>query len=229
MYREDSYGTCELHRKGSSQLSANREEHCVNVMDSENTFNCSVDCKEHGYHAYDREGHARSDLYRRLKDTCNMDGKGNNPNALGLNGVVWVELKDLDGSVSRRDTFGNLIMDSGRIQAARLIGGVSTQAFNWIALGTASDAAAASETALVAELTDGGLERAQDASPTVNSVTLQIDYAFTATASNTVYEVGLFNSSAAGAMLARQTCGPYGLVSGNQIAVTWNIECKSSA
>lgn len=158
-----------------------------------------------------------------------MHRESHHPNAIGLQGYVIAEFKGPNGVSLRRDTFGNLIMDAGRVYAAQMLGGVSTVPFQWIAVGSATASANATQTALLSEITDGGLARVQDGTPTNTSVTLQIDQAWTATAANTVNEVALLNSSADGVMLARQTCGPYAFASGNQFAVTWNIECKSSA
>ena len=96
------------------------------------------------------------------------------------------------------------ITTAGKRAVAQKIGGTAAIAdFDYLALGTGDTAFAVGQTALVSEITTDGLERAQDASPTEAAAVLSIDYTWTATGSQTIKEVGLFNAAAAGTMLAR--------------------------
>lgn len=96
------------------------------------------------------------------------------------------------------------ITTSGKRAVAQMIGGTAAIAdFDYLALGTSDTAFAVGQTALVSEITTDGLERAQDASPTEAAAVLSIDYTWTATGSQTLKEVGLFNAAADGTMLAR--------------------------
>ena len=96
------------------------------------------------------------------------------------------------------------ITTAGKRAVAQLIGGVGAVAsFDYLALGTSDTAFAVGQTALVAEITTDGLERAQDATPTEAAAVLSIDYTWTATGSQTLKEVGLLNAAADGTLLAR--------------------------
>jgi len=85
-----------------------------------------------------------------------------------------------------------------------MIGGTAAVAdFDYLELGDSNTAFAVGQTALVSAIVGNGLARAQDATPTEAAAVLSIDYTWTATGSETLKEVGLFNAAAAGTMLAR--------------------------
>lgn len=85
----------------------------------------------------------------------------------------------------------------------RLIAVDATAGWDYLELGTDSTAFAVGQTALVAAITDSGLARAQDATTTSSAAVGTIDYTWTASGSKTLREIGLFNASSAGDMLAR--------------------------
>ena len=93
---------------------------------------------------------------------------------------------------------------AGLRAVAQKIGGTAVVAdFDYLELGDSDTAFAIAQTALVSAIVGNGLARAQDASPTEAAAVLSIDYTWTATGSETLKEVGLFNAAAAGTMLAR--------------------------
>lgn len=81
-------------------------------------------------------------------------------------------------------------------------------AVTYLALGTDATAADPTDTALVAEVTDTGLERVAATvtrvTTTVADDTLQLLYEWTATGDKILREIGAFNAGAAGTMLARK-------------------------
>ena len=96
------------------------------------------------------------------------------------------------------------VTTAGKRAVAQMIGGTAAVAdFDYLELGDSNTAFAVGQTALVSAITGNGLARAQDATPTEAAAVLSIDYTWTATGSETLKEVGLFNAAAAGTMLAR--------------------------
>lgn len=109
-----------------------------------------------------------------------------------------------------------------------LLGNVGSQnPFTRLAVGTSNTAVSASHTALQAEITDSGLARTtatvtQTTTSQTND-TLSLTYMWTASGSKTVQEIGVFNASSGGVMLARAVVTPISLVSGNVLSgsYTW--------
>ena len=96
------------------------------------------------------------------------------------------------------------VTTAGKRAVAQMIGGTAVVAdFDYLELGDSNTAFAVGQTALVSAIAGNGLARAQDATPTEAAAVLSIDYTWTATGSETLKEVGLFNAAAAGTMLAR--------------------------
>lgn len=142
----------------------------------------------------------------------------------------------LSGAWKPELCFTNTITTAGYAGvAARFIDDATAAAFDYIAVGTGSTAALDSDTTLTVdgvggnEITDSGLARAQDASPsrsttTETNDTSEVNYTFTASASKTVTEYGLFNAASGGIMYCRTTATGIPLVNNDQLAVTWKIK-----
>ncbi len=83
----------------------------------------------------------------------------------------------------------------------------SITAFTYLALGTGSTAAAATDTILEAEVTDTGLARAaatvSRVTTTVTNDTLNLVYTWTATGVKILREIGMFNAAAVGILASR--------------------------
>lgn len=96
--------------------------------------------------------------------------------------------------------------------------------FTYIALGTDSTAAAATDTTLGAEITDSGLERAvatlSRVQTTVANDTAQRVHEFTATGSKAIAEIGVLNASSDGTLLSRNVITTKNVESGDTITVT---------
>ena len=102
-------------------------------------------------------------------------------------------------------------------------------AFDYIAVGTGTTAAGVTDTTLETEITDSGLARAQDASPTRETTTIANDTAvadvtFTVTGTKAVTEVGLFDAGAAGNMLCREVISAINVVSGYTLIMTVKVQ-----
>jgi hypothetical protein len=125
----------------------------------------------------------------------------------------------------------NLITNAGHAGCAGRLGGVGgyTAAFTYVALGTGTTAAAATDTALTSEITTGGLARAAataaQATTNVTNDTLQLTYTWTASSAFAVTEEGVLDASSSGHLLAHQVFSAVNVASGDSIAVTHSITC----
>jgi len=96
------------------------------------------------------------------------------------------------------------LLDSGLEYIAKLINGVSTAPFKYIALGSGTTAEATNQTGLTTELAANGLARAEATCGYEALGKATWTKEFTATAdSQTINEVGIFNNASAGNMLMR--------------------------
>jgi len=150
-----------------------------------------------------------------------------------FDGVYTIEVKDKDGNLKDREVVENLIVNTGLAEIAGLIGNTgSPTAFTYLAVGSASTAANATDTTLETELTDGGLERASAAvtRQTTNAAndTLQLVKTFTVTGTKTVREVGVFNDASVGTMLSRSVLtSDKNLEAGDTFTLTYQLICKN--
>lgn len=112
--------------------------------------------------------------------------------------------------------YGVLTMDTGFINNGitnagkaylALLTSESGNLFTYLAAGTSSAAFGASQTALQAEITTGGLARATATlsriTTTVTNDTRRLVKVWSATASHSVEEMGIFNAASSGTMLGR--------------------------
>jgi hypothetical protein len=124
----------------------------------------------------------------------------------------------------------NLITNVGQAGCAGRLGNLGGYSpFTYVALGTSTTAAAATDTALGAEISTGGLARANatatQTTTTVTNDTLQLTYTFTASASFAVTEEGIFDASSSGHLLAHQVFSAVNVASGDSISVTHSVTC----
>lgn len=123
----------------------------------------------------------------------------------------------------------NLVTTAGKAAVAGKIGGVGTVAdFEYIAIGTGTNAAAAGDTTLQTEITTNGGERdigtASLVTTDTTNDTLRVTLTFNFTGSFAVTESGLFNDASAGTLLARQVFSAINVISGDSLAMTWNVD-----
>lgn len=149
-------------------------------------------------------------------------------NTITLRGKYKFEIKDVLGNVRDSWSVDNLVVSAGKAQLALLAGDASATPFTYIALGTSNTAPAAGNTALAAEITDSGFERAAGTvsrtTTTVTNDTLNIAKTFTASGSKTIEEVGIFNASSSGTMLSRALTGTKAMFSGETLTITYTLK-----
>lgn len=149
-------------------------------------------------------------------------------NNIKLKGTYTFEIRDVNGNIRDSWTVDNVVTNAGKAELANLTGNVSTPTeFTYIAVGTDNTAASATQTALVAEITDSGLERASGTvsrqTTTTTDDTYQITKTWTASGSKTVEEVGVFNAASAGTMLSRALTTSKAVTSGETLTATYQL------
>jgi hypothetical protein len=134
-----------------------------------------------------------------------------------------------DGKIINDTTIRNTITNASFAVISGLAGNTGSQtAFTYLAVGTDSTAAAATQTALLGEITDTGLARAaatvSRVTTTQTNDTLRLQYTWTASGSKTVQEAGIFNASSSGTMLGRALTGAKALTANDLFVVQYNVK-----
>jgi hypothetical protein len=125
----------------------------------------------------------------------------------------------------------NLITNTGKAAVAGLILQTgSTNAFDYIGIGTGTQAAATTDTALQTEISTGGGERALSSlsrvTTDVSNDTSQLlhTFTFTTTGSYAVTEAAVFDSATSGTMLCRQTFAAITVTTNDTLEVKYKID-----
>lgn len=95
------------------------------------------------------------------------------------------------------------LTNAGKVGIAKRINGVTQNAFTFIAIGSGSTAEAATQTALVTEVTTNGGARAAGTATYVANYIARLTKLFSFTGNVTLREVGIFDASSGGNMLMR--------------------------
>lgn len=140
--------------------------------------------------------------------------------------------------IVKRDRFGfvregrivrNTVTNTGKAaMASRFNGAGGEAAFTYLAVGTGSIAAAATDTTLGSEISTSGLARANATASRVTTTqtndTAQAQYTWTASGSVSPSECGIFNASSSGIMAARQVFTAIPLVSTDSFQLTYKVQ-----
>lgn len=123
----------------------------------------------------------------------------------------------------------NLITNAGMAGvASRINGDGSEAAFTYIAVGTGTTAAAATDTTLETEISDSGLSRAAaTASRTTTDVTndtARLQKTFSVTGTKAVTEAGALNAASVGVLLNRQVFSAINVVNGDSLQITIDVD-----
>lgn len=114
---------------------------------------------------------------------------------LSLSGDFVVETRTKDGEVIAREEKHNLIVTMGKVEVAKLIGGVAADAFNGIAIGEGLTEALVAQTALVTEVEREAVTGAYEATA---KIAFEKTFEFGSADSYDISEAGVFNNSTAG-------------------------------
>jgi len=144
-----------------------------------------------------------------------------------IKGIIEIE-HIRNGKVLSHKVIENTITNAGKAEVANLIGNVSSPtAFTYLAVGTGTTAASATDTTLEAEITDSGLGRASATvsrvTTTTTNDTLQLYKSFSVSGSKSITEAGVLNASSLGTLLGRQVFSADSVVSGDTYNLTYKI------
>lgn len=147
---------------------------------------------------------------------------------LKFKGIVETLVIKKDGTIIK-DIGNNVITNAGIAELMALGGSVgSPTAFTYLATGTGSTAATATDTALETEIVANGLERASatvtNETTTFANDTLQFVKSWSVTGTQNVREVGIFNAASSGDMLGRYVyTANIPLESGDTFQITYKV------
>jgi hypothetical protein len=152
-----------------------------------------------------------------------------NPSAK-LNGFIIIDHFDSKGNLIETVETPNALTNTGFTEVAGLFcsdQSGSHTAFDYIAVGTGTTGATATDTELETEETENGLTRAAStgtlATVNVTDDTAQFVKSFSVTGSVAVTEAGVFNDGSAGVMLCRQTFSAINVGNGDTLQITWKV------
>ena len=144
-------------------------------------------------------------------------------------GMVRLQCRTKDGDpVWDTGFIRNQITESGIAEVVALMGDIGSPApFTFLALGNDDTAATAADTELGAEITGNDLER-QAATVTSEETnfaddTLQLQAEWTASGSEEINEIGVFNDASAGEMLGRLLTGSRNVEATMIVTATYKI------
>lgn len=173
------------------------------------------------------------DLRMSIKDSVNKGvGKSCTEGVITLSGLVDYVLRDSEGNIKEaRYNVKNLVTTAGKARVADLlisdVGSAAPAFFDYIAIGTGTNAAAAGDTTLQTEITTSGGQRANATgtrvTTTVTNDTAQLVVTFNFTGSFAVTESGVFDDGVTGTLLCRQVFSAINVASADSLQVTWKI------
>lgn len=134
-------------------------------------------------------------------------------------GTLVIELKNAQGAVIERFEHQNLIVDVGKQQAARLLGGdVTGRSIDRVGVGTGTSAAAAGNTALSSPV----YVTATVSYPTATSVQFEYEFGLSDANGMAITEFGLI--TVAGNLYARRVRAAINKDNTFSISGTWTIQ-----
>jgi len=117
----------------------------------------------------------------------------------------------------------NVVTNVGLNDTAKMVGGTATvDPFKYIAIGTGTTDATASDTALEAEITSGGGKRVS-VTPNVSNGVLTLSNTFNFTSSFAITEAGVFNAATGGDMYGRAVFNAINVNNGDSLQITIKI------
>lgn len=150
------------------------------------------------------------------------------PNAqetITVRGSVYIEQFRNGRRIDARH-FDNLIMNVGlQWLSGALSGDTGTPSLmKYVAIGTSTTAAAATQTALITEVETRATGDQSRVTTIVTSDTYRAVGTITMTGTHAITECGFFSASSTGSMMARQTFAAINAVATDTIQVTWSIQ-----
>jgi len=144
-----------------------------------------------------------------------------------IKGLIKLELIR-NGKVIESREVKNTITNASLAEMSGLVGNSGSKtAFTYLAVGTGTTPANATDTTLETEITDSGLARAASTvsqeTTTATDDTLQLLKAWTVSGSKAVTECGALNAASAGTLLGRQVFSAVNVVSTDVLQLTYKF------
>lgn len=148
---------------------------------------------------------------------------------LKMTGTIKAIVRDKAGKIKEEREIKNLITSAGKAAlAGLLLTDVGGTAFDYIAIGTGTNAAAAGDTTLQTEASTNGASRVAGTgtrvTTSVTNDTAQLVCSWTFSGSFAITEAGIFNASSNGTLLARQVFSAINVASGDTLTITWQVQ-----
>ena len=166
-----------------------------------------------------------------LKDTLVLAIRKMFGSNVYLKGTYYFTHRNSKGEILAERVIHNLVTNAGFAEVAALIGTDTTSggtAFDYIALGTGSTAANATDTALETEIATNGGSRATGTGTLVTTAvtddTFQLVKVFSFSGALAITESGVLNAGAAGTLLSRQVFSVVNVANGDSLTVTWKCQ-----
>ena len=140
-----------------------------------------------------------------------------------LKGYLTLLKFDKTGKIIEETRLNNLIVDKGLEYSAKLLNGVSTDAFKYIAIGSDNTAATIADTTLATEV-----DRVLASSVYEASFKAKLTGLFSFGAPVTIREAGIFDDATVGNMLSRVTFADKSFLAGESFGIVWTIEISRS-
>jgi hypothetical protein len=136
---------------------------------------------------------------------------------------VVVEVQQIrDGKVIKSEKTQNITCNGGIGAAASLLCGLTFAPFNYVAIGTGTLAPSQTDVALGSEVSRSVASSVTQIQTLVPNDTIQLTVGFSLVSPAVISEAGLFNASTAGILLGHVLIGPYNILIGDELTVTWN-------
>lgn len=143
---------------------------------------------------------------------------------LSAKGKLHLVLRDKDGNIILEREETNLVVSVGKAFITSRMLGTSSTVMSHMAIGTTNTAAAAGQTALLAEV--GRVALTSSAQQTVTSTNDSVSFVATFGAgvgTGTIVEAGVLNNSSGGTMLCRSVFGAITKGAGDSLTITWTV------
>ena len=146
---------------------------------------------------------------------------------LRLRGAIRMALSDLNGNILLEKSFNNLAVTQGRswvLGQLESVNIVTSQTISYLAIGSSTVAPTTGDTALNAEIVRNAIGTFITSTLTANPPNFSAVVSFATNQGNTTLaEVGLFNSSSGGTMLAHATFSSFVKATSNILNITYTI------
>jgi hypothetical protein len=139
-------------------------------------------------------------------------------------GRLSVVLKDSTGAIKQESNINNLVVTTGLGFIASRMKDTTDDAMGYMAIGTGTVAAAASDTTLGTELDRNALT---STTVTGNEIAYAASWG-AGDGTGAITEAGLFNAASAGDMLARTVFAVVNKAANDTLSITWTITLSAS-